>query len=184
MAASSSYAKLGATYAAAAFDLAKETGALDALEKDLTSLDHTMTTSQDFADFVRSPILAADQKQAALAAILDKAGAHELTKKFLGIVARNNRLFALSAIVLSFKKLCADARGEINAEAISAHPLTEANVADLKTKIEGYIGKSVQLSTKVDADLLGGLIVKVGDTMIDSSLRTKLNRLQNAMLSA
>lgn len=171
-------------YAEALFDLALAEGALERVEADLNMLGAAVASSSDFRAFLTSPVYGAEAKAGAIAAIADKAGLSALTKNFLGVVASNRRLFALPGMITAFRKRLAVHRGEVSAEAIAAAPLNEDQTKRLRGEIERVVGKAVNLSVKVDKDLLGGMIVKVGSTMIDSSLKTKLNRLKSVMKEA
>ena len=131
-----------------------------------------------------SPIYGRADKAAAIAAIADRMNFNVLTKNFLGLVGRNGRLFTLPAIIDAFRELAAYNRGEVKAEVLSAAPLSDDQQKRLRGEIEGLVGKAVNLAAKVDPNLLAGLVVKVGSTMIDSSLRTKLNKLKSAMKEA
>ena len=173
-----------ARYAEALFDLARDAGSLDAVEKDLRALQASIDASGDFRGFLKSPVYDADAKSRAIAAIADKAGTSGLTKNFLGVVARNRRLFVLDGVLKAFFARLASHRGEVSAEATSAAPLSDDQVTRLRGEIEGFVGKAVNLETRVDPSLLGGLVIKVGSTMIDSSLRTKLNRLKSKLKEA
>ena len=184
MAADLANSGVSARYAEALFDLAREAGALDQVEGDLKSLQSAFDGSADFRAFLKSPVYDADAKARAIAAIADKAGASALTKNFLGVVARNRRLFVLDGVLKAFFAKLASHRGEISAEATSAAPLSDDQLTRLRGEIEGIVGKAVNLQARVDPALLGGLVVKVGSTMIDSSLRTKLNRLKSKLKEA
>ena len=137
--------------------------------------------SADLRRLVRSPVISADDQAKALKAVLVKAGSAPLTLNFLLLIARNRRLFALRDMMKSYVALLARERGEVAADVVSAHALTEAQLTQLKDVLRINIGKDVQVDTRVDPALLGGLVVKVGSKMIDSSLRTKLNNLKVAM---
>lgn len=171
-------------YAAALFDLASEAGALETVEGDLKALKSAADASADFKSFIESPVYDRADQVKAIAAIADKAGFNILTVNFLKLVASNRRLFALPGMIRAFLALAAKSRGEVSAEAISAAPLNDDQVKALRLEIEREVGKAVNLETSVDPDLLGGLIVKIGSRMIDSSLRTKLNRLRTRMKEA
>lgn len=171
-------------YAEALFDLALNERALEAVEGDLKALSNAVEGSADFRAFLTSPVYDADDKARAIAAIAEKAGVSPLTRNFLGVVARNRRLFALESMIAAFRKRLADHRGEVTAEAIAAAPLNDEQTKRLRGEIERVVGKAVNLNVKVDRDLLGGMIVKVGSKMIDSSLKTKLNRLKSVMKEA
>lgn len=171
-------------YAEALFDLALEEGALEKVEADLATLGRAIGASADFRSFLTSPVYDSDEKAGAMAAIAGKAGVCALTRNFLGVVGRNGRLFALPGMIAAFRKRLAEHRGEVSAEATAAAPLNDDQTKRLRGEIERVVGKAVNLSVKVDADLLGGMVVKVGSTMIDSSLKTKLNRLKSVMKEA
>lgn len=171
-------------YAQALFELANEEGVLDAVAADLATLTGLIGESADLARLVKSPVYTRDQQAAAMAEILDKAGAGALTKKFIALVAHNRRLFMLPNIGRAFAGLIAKQRGEIEAAVTSAHELTEAQVADIKGTLRAAYGKEPLLSVSVDKSLIAGLIVKVGSRMINSSLRTKLNSLKTVLTEA
>ncbi|BCW87492.1 ATP synthase subunit delta [Alphaproteobacteria bacterium SO-S41] len=171
-------------YARALFELANEEGALDAVAGDLTALVGLIDESADLARLVRSPVFSRDQQGKAMAEILSTAGAAPLTQKFIGLVAENRRLFMLPQIAKAFRLLLAKQRGEIAAEVKAAHPLTDAQVADLKATLKAAYGKEPQLTVSVDPSLIAGLVVKVGSKMIDSSLKTKLLNLKTALTEA
>ena len=168
-------------YATALFDLAKEAKEIDKVAEELASLGKLIDDSADFRRLVRSPAFSATQQTRALGAILDKAGVNGTTRNFLMVVARNRRLFALPDMIRAYARLVAEHRGEVVAEVVSAHKLTAAQEKSLAAALKSSFGKSVNLSTKVDGALLGGLVVRVGSRMIDTSLRTKLNSLRLAM---
>ncbi len=130
--------------------------------------------SADFRRLVASPVFSAEDQERAVGAIADKAGIGGLTGNFLRLVAKNRRLFALPGIITAFHAMAARARGEVTAEVASAHPLSDAQVAALKTALKEKLGKDVTLQARVNPALLGGLVVKVGSRMIDTSLRARL----------
>ncbi len=171
-------------YAAALFDLASEESQADAVEGELKAIQAAINSSDDLRAFLKSPVYDRDDQLAAVTAIADKAGYSPLTSNFLKLVASNRRLFALDAVIAAYLAHAAAARGEVSAQAVSAAPMNDEQVKSLRMEIESMVGKAVNLETKVDPDLLGGLIVKVGSKMIDSSLRTKLNKLKTVMKEA
>ena len=168
-------------YASALFDLAANANALDSIGEELASVGRMIDESDDLRRLVRSPVFSAEEQGAALAKILDSAGIKGLTANFIGLVARNRRLFALRDMIRGFQGLLAAHRGEVTADVVTAHPLDYAQTAALKDAIKASVGKDIQIATRVDPALLGGLVVKVGSRMIDTSLRTKLNSLKIAM---
>lgn len=168
-------------YATALFELALESGALDTVEQDLTRFDDMLGDSADLVRLVRSPVFSAGEQQRALDAILAKADFGVLTANFFRLIASNRRLFAVADMIRAFRALLAEHRGEVRAQATSAVALSDGQLDALKATLKSTIGQDVQVETKVDPGLLGGLVVKVGSRMIDNSLRTKLNNLKIAM---
>jgi len=165
-------------YATALFELASETSAHDAVAKDVTALAAMIEGSDELSDFIRSPLYSRDEHSRALGALLDKMDASDLTKQFVGTVAQKRRLFALPGMIDAYRAKLAESRGEMSASVESAHPLSDEQLAKIKETLKAQLGKDVALETSVDPSLLGGLVVRVGSRMIDSSIRTKLNRLQ------
>lgn len=172
---------LATRYAAALFELADSKKALDAVAADLTSLQKMIADSDDLRRMMNSPILGREAQTKAIAAITKAAGFNDLTQKFAGLVAQNRRLFTLSAMIKAFLKLLADRRGEMTAEVTAARALTAEQQASVAEAIKRAVGSKVSIDVKVDPSLLGGLVVRVGSRMIDSSLKTKLQKLQLAM---
>jgi F-type H+-transporting ATPase subunit delta len=168
-------------YAAALYDLSQGEKTLDAVEAGLVSIAQLAGDSADFSRFLRSPVIGAETKAAVIQTILSQAKVHPTVAKFVKVVARNGRLFALPQIIKSFRALAAEGRGEIAAEVTSAAPLSKAQLADLAQTLKRQIGKTVTLNEHVDPSLIGGLMVKVGSRMIDSSLKTKLTAMKIAM---
>jgi F-type H+-transporting ATPase subunit delta len=171
-------------YASAFFDLAGEENKGEALERDMRALRAVIDESEELRALLRSPVYDAEDKRRALDAILDKLGADALTRNLIALMAQKGRLFALDGAAKAYLDMAAKARGEVSAEAISAHPLTDEQIAALRGQIEQAVGKSVNLEAKTDPSLLGGLIVKVGSRMLDSSLRTRLARLHTRLREA
>jgi F-type H+-transporting ATPase subunit delta len=168
-------------YAAALFDLAKSEGSLDAVESGLVAIQKLASESEDFSRFLRSPVIAAEAKAGAADAILAKANTNATVANFVKVVARNGRLFALQAIIRAFQALAAKERGEVSADVTSAAPLSSSQLKTLADTLKQKIGKTVTLTEHVDPSLIGGLVVKVGSQMIDSSLKTKLTAMKIAM---
>ncbi len=182
MAASPSVSEgLAQRYAKALFELADEARSLDAVAGDLKTIRALLADSADLVRLVRSPLIGRDAQARALDAVLAKAGISDLVRRFVGVVARNRRLFALDGMAESFLAELARRRGEMTAEVVSAHPLSEAQTVKLSDELKRALGARVDVALSVDPSLLGGLIVRVGSRMIDSSLKTKLDRLQLAM---
>ncbi len=176
-----SLSDLAGRYAAALLDLADERKALDQVSDDLQTLRSLIAESEDLRRLLGSPIFTGDQQRKAMDALMGKAGVGDLTRRFVLVVADNDRLFALPAMIEGYLSELARRRGEITAEVTSARNLSDAQQAALLEALRSAVGGKVQLDLKVDSALIGGLIVKVGSRMIDSSLRSKLQRLQLAM---
>lgn len=174
-------AGMAGRYATALFELAIEAKKLKGVEADLKSFNTMLEGSADLRRLVRSPVFSADEQQQAIAAIAKKAKISRLTSNFLELIARNRRLFAVEDMIRAFTALAAAHRGEITANVVSATKLSTEQTKALKASLKSAIGQDVQISADVDPALLGGLVVKVGSRMIDTSLRTKLNNLQFAL---
>ncbi len=175
-------ASVAGRYASALFDLANDERQLEAVEKDLGDLQRLLDESPDLMRMVRSPVFSADDQGKAIGAIAERAGLGALTTNFVRLLARNRRLFALADILKAFRAIAARHRGEVVAEVTSAHALSESQLASLTDTLMGTSGgQKIKINAKVDPAILGGLIVKMGSRMIDSSLRTRLNALKIAM---
>jgi len=171
-------------YALALFELADEKRKLDEVARDLRALDAMIGDSADLKRLLRNPVVSRAQSGRAMEAILDKSGADELTRNFVGLVAANRRLFALQAMIAAYLAELAQRRGEVSAEVTSARELTDAQAKSLEDALRSAVGGKVTLSLKVNPGLVGGLVVKVGSRMIDSSLKSQLARLKLAMKGA
>lgn len=171
-------------YALALYELADEAKSLDAVADDLSSLKSLVAESADLRKLIASPLIDRDQKASAITAILEKGGANDLTRRFIGLAARNNRLFALPAMIDAYLAELARRRGEITAEVTSARPLKDDQLQALTDRLREKLGSKIAVEAKVDPSLIGGLIVRVGSRMIDASLKSKLQRLQYAMKGA
>jgi F-type H+-transporting ATPase subunit delta len=168
-------------YASALFDLAQEQRQIPDVEASLVNFQTLLDESEDLRRLVRSPVISAAEQTKALGAILDKAQIAGLGGNFLRLIARNRRLFAAPDMIKSFRALAAKARGEVSADVTSALPLTDSQISALKDTLRASAGKDVVINAKVDPALLGGLVVKIGSRMIDSSLATKLSSLKARM---
>ena len=168
-------------YASALFDLAQGENQLAQVETGLSDISRLIGESDDFSRYLRSPVISGDVKASTLEAILKTAKVNPLVGNFLRLVARNGRLFALDTIIAVFRELAAAARGEATADVTSAAPLSDAQAKALAETLKAKLGKTVTLNQFVDASLIGGLQVKVGSQMIDSSLKTKLAAMKIAM---
>ena len=168
-------------YASALFELASAEGKVDAVERDLDGFQKTLDGSDDLQRLVRSPVFSADEQFEAISAVVDKAGMTGIAGNFIKVVGRNRRLFAVPDMIRAFRKLAADARGETSAEVRVAHELSTSQRQELVSTLKGIVGKDVSLDVTVDESLLGGMIVKVGSRQIDTSLRTRLLNMKQAL---
>jgi F-type H+-transporting ATPase subunit delta len=171
-------------YARALYELAQETQTVDAVVDDLRQIQTMLDGSEDLRRLVRSPVFRAEAQIGALQAILKAIGTGQLASNFILLTARNRRLAALPIIIQAFLALVAAERGEVTAEVISAEKLSANHVAALKDELTARMGSSIMLLTKTDESLIGGMIVKIGSRMIDSSLKTKLHNLKTIMKGA
>lgn len=175
---------LSGRYATALFELAEEGKALDEVAGDLRTLQAALDDSDDLERLVRSPILSRDEQERAMQAVVDAMGLSALTRKTMGLLAQKRRLFALANIIRDYLKLLAAHRGETTAEVTSARALTPDELKKLTATLKQVVGRDVAIEARVDADILGGLVVRIGSRMLDSSIRSKLQRLEIAMKGA
>ena len=172
---------LAGRYATALYELAEADKQLDTVAQDLSAISDMVADSDDLSRLIRSPVIARDDQIAAMDAILTQAGVSELTKRFIGVVAQNRRLFALTAMIKQFQGILARRRGELTAEVTTAQALTDAQRQAIEDGLKKAMGTKVAVDARVDEDLLGGLMVKVGSSMIDSTIKTKLQQLRLSM---
>ena len=168
-------------YATALFELARDSGVLDKVSTDVADLGNMIDQSNDLNRLLRSPVIASEDQGKGMAAVLDKAGATKLISNFVAVVAQNRRLFALQGMARDFRTLLSAHRGELVAEVTSAKILKDEQLARIKDQLTTSMKSDVQVETAVDDKILGGIIVKVGSRMVDSSLRTKIQNLRFAM---
>ncbi|GAA0281943.1 F0F1 ATP synthase subunit delta [Alteraurantiacibacter aestuarii] len=181
-------ASLAGRYASALFDLASEAGPKDggvtAVESDLEKLDAALGESAELRALIRNPEVSRGQLSEVMSGMARYLGLSSLTANFLGVLAENRRVKDLPAMIRAFSAIAAAQRGEVNAEVASAHELSAAQLAELEQKLRAREGRTVKLKSRVDASLLGGLVVTIGSKRIDTSIRTRLNNLAQAMKSA
>jgi F-type H+-transporting ATPase subunit delta len=171
-------------YATAIFELALEAGTLDQIRNELDAFDALAASNPDLMRLIRSPVFGAEEQSKALAAVLDRAGISGLAAQFLKVVTANRRLFAVREIIKALRALVARHKGEVTAQVTVAEQLNDARLAEIKDALASVTGKNVQVDLRVDPSIIGGLIVKLGSRMVDSSLRTKLNAIKHAMKEA
>ena len=171
-------------YATALFELARDEKSIDAVKADLDKFDAMLSESADLKRLVRSPVFSAKAQLKGLAAVLDNAGVSGISAKFLKVLTANRRLFAVSDVIRAFRALVANFKGEATADVTVAERLSDKNLDALKSALQSATGKDVALNVKVDPSIIGGLVVKLGSRMVDSSLRAKLNSIKHAMKEA
>ena len=174
-------ASLSGRYALALFELARDNNQLDSVAQSLATIRAALGESEDFRKLMTSPVIGREASAKAMAALAAQMGIDPLTTKFLGVLAQARRLPQLAAAIRAFETLLSQHRGEARAEVVSAHPLTKTQVTALAKSLKARVGRDVAVDTKVDPAILGGLVVKIGSQMIDSSIRTRLNTLAHAM---
>ena len=172
---------IASRYATAVFELAKEAGDLAALERDVDALDAALKDSADFRSLIKSPVYSREALGKAITALGDKMGLGSTVANTLRLMAAKRRLFVLPQLVAVLRDRIADAKGEGTADVASARALSDAQLAKLADSLKASIGKDVKMNVTVDESLIGGLVVKVGSKMIDTSIRSKLSALQNTM---
>lgn len=168
-------------YANALFELAREDATLEAVDADLDALAAALEDSEDLRTLIDSPLYSRDAQGQAMARVAEAMGLGTMTRNVLGLMAQNRRLFALPAMIRDFRAMLAQHRGEVTADVTAARPLSEAQRSALAETVERAVGRTVKLNVAVDESLIGGLIVRVGSKMIDTSIRSRLMGLQNAM---
>ena len=171
-------------YSTALFELGRDEKSGDAVKADLDRFDALLADSAELKRLVRSPVFSADVQLKALSAVLDKAGISGIAANFLKVLTTNRRLFVVGEVIRAFRALVAKFKGEATADVTVAEQLNDKNLDALKTALKSVTGKDVVLNVKVDPSIIGGLVVKLGSRMVDSSLRTKLNSIKHAMKEA
>ncbi len=174
-------ASLAGRYATALFQLAQESKAIDKVESSFAKLDAALSESAELKSLTTNPLITRDQASEVVATVSKKMKLDPLTSKTLGVLAQNRRLAEISAVSSAYQKLAANDRGEVRAEVTTARALTAAQQKELQKQLKKRMGSDVALTTTTDPEILGGLIVKIGSEMIDSSLKTRLNTLSHAM---
>jgi F-type H+-transporting ATPase subunit delta len=172
---------IAARYATAVFDLAREGKALKGLETDINALEAAIGDSADLRTLLTSPLYDREEQQAAITAIAKKMKLGDTTSNVLALLASKRRLFVLPQLVAVLREMLAEERGEVTAEVTTAKALTKTQMDKLAKTLKDKVGKAVTIQETVDASIIGGLVVKVGSRMIDTSIRSKLNALQNTM---
>jgi F-type H+-transporting ATPase subunit delta len=168
-------------YATALFELAREADAIPALEADVAALGDALSGSADFRTLISSPVISRDDQAQAIATLAGRMGLSTVAANTLQLMAAKRRLFVLPQLVAALRGLIAAHKGEVTADVTAARPLSSEQSARLAETLKASVGKDVRINLSVDEGLIGGLVVKVGSKMIDTSIRAKLAQLQNAM---
>jgi F-type H+-transporting ATPase subunit delta len=171
-------------YATALYELADETKALDAVAEDLRRLKGMIDGSPDLRRFLRSPLIDRQAQTKGMQAVLDAAGIGDLVRRFVGVVGGNRRLFALAGMVDAFLRQLARRRGEVTVHVSSARPLTPEQNAALGDALRRAVGQKINIESRIEPELIGGLVVRVGSRMVDTSIRTQLMKLRRALRAA
>jgi len=174
-------ASLAGRYASALFDLARDQKQIDSVGRSLEALNQALADSKDLSELVDSPLVSREEANRAFGALAPQLGLDPITANFLGVLARNGRKNQLRPVIRAFRRLAADHRGETTADVVTARPLNDDQLAQLRTQLRARAGRDVTIDAQVDPTILGGIVVKLGSQMIDASIRTKLNRLAQAM---
>ncbi len=174
-------AGIAGRYATAVFELAKEAKGLSGLEADVAALAQALKDSADLREVIASPVFSRDEQGRAMSALAVSMGLSSTVANTLALMAANRRLFVLPQLLAALGEMIAEEKGEVTAEVTAAAELTKAQAEKLAASLKKTVGKTVKLNTTVDESLIGGLIVKVGSKMIDTSIRSKLASLQNVM---
>ncbi len=174
-------ASLAGRYASALFDLARDERQIDSVSKSLDTVKAALAESADFRAITTSPLINREEASKAIAATAGSLGLDPLTRRFMGVLARNGRLSQLDSVIRTFARLAAAHRGETTAEVTSAFPLNDDQLAALKSRLQANAGTDVAIDARVDPSILGGIVVRLGSRMIDASIKTKLNNLAYAM---
>lgn len=168
-------------YALALLELAEQENAIDAIDAELGRFLALLGESDDLKELVRNPVFSAEEQLQAISAVLDRAGIAGLGANFIKLVASKRRLFAVTSMIEAYRALVAQKRGLVSADVIVAEKLSDANRKAVEAALHSVTGKTVTVREKVDPSIIGGLIVKLGSKMVDSSVRTKLNSMKLAM---
>ena len=171
-------------YASALFALAEEDGLLETVESDLQALREMLAESSDLRTLLRSPLFRRSETSGALRTIATASGFCNLTVRFLGLVAQKRRLFALAGMIAAFDALMDQKRGRTRVEVVAAEALDDRQALALTEALRASTGGEVVLESKVDAGLIGGLVVRIGSRMIDTSIRSRIERMRLLMREA
>ena len=172
------------SYSQALFELASENSTINEVEKQVSSILELIKSSTDFKDLIKDPTNKIEDQLKVINKISDQFGFNQLLKKFLGFIISKRRFFYLESILNDFLMICSNARGEIQAELSAAKELNESELSNIKNELSSTFGSNIKLNHKYDPSLIGGLIIKVGSIMIDTSIKSKLQKIEKQMIEA
>ena len=172
------------SYSQALFELANESNFVNDVENQVSSIIELISKSKDIKEFIKDPTNKIQEQLKIINAISDQFKFNELLKKFLGFVVTKRKLFYIEKILNDFLFICSNARGEIHAELYAAKNLNESEINKIKDELSSTFGSNIKLNHKYDPSLIGGLIIKVGSTMIDTSIKNKLQKIEKKMIEA
>jgi F-type H+-transporting ATPase subunit delta len=171
-------------YSLALYELALENNILTEVEEHSTSIINLISVNDDFKSLIQDPTNKKEEQLNALNKISEQCNLNELLTKFLGFLISKRRFFYVDKILKSFVETCSIKRGELKAELISAKTLNESEINIIKDDLTKNFSSKIKLNYKHDASLIGGLIVQVGSTMVDTSIKNKLQQIENRMIEA
>ena len=171
-------------YGSALYDIAAENKCIEEILNDFESVEKVMNESSELRHVIRSPLVNSDEKLNILLKIFSQLNFNNLTTTFLKVLDNNKRISNISSIILKFKKINSEKRGDIVASVTSANELSEDDKNNITNQLKSSLGQKLSLNFDVDKDIIGGLIVKVGSKMIDTSIANKINKLKIAMKGA
>ena len=172
------------SYAMALYELSKENSELDKVENEMKSLNKLLNESTDFKEMILSPTVAKEDKKNVIFVIADQNNFSEILKKFLGFVTIKNRLFFLSQIIESFLSLVSNNKGELQAKLVSSKKLSIEEQKRIQNELSKDFKFPLNIDYEYDPDLIAGLIIQVGSVMVDTSIKTKLKKLEKNMVEA
>jgi len=172
------------SYSQALFELANESNSANDIENQVSSILVLVRNSKDIKEFIKDPTNKIEDQLKIINAMSDKFKFNELLKKFLGFVVTKRKFFYIEKILNDFLFICSNSRGEIQAELSAAKNLNESEINKIKDELSSTFGSNIKLNHKHDPSLIGGLIIKVGSTMIDTSLKSKIQKIEKKMIEA
>ena len=171
-------------YSLALYELATEANMLSEIEVHSSSIINLINSSEDFKSLINDPTNSKKEQLDALKKISEQYKLNQLLTKFLSFLISKRRFFYVDKILKSFVEICSIKRGELKAELTSAKNLTENEVNNIKEELTKKFSSKIRLNYKHDASLIGGLIVQVGSMMVDTSIKNKLQQIENRMIEA